>query len=346
MVVKGKARGFKGVLAFVMAMALAFSVMTIQAFAAADSVDVYIRVESSAAGDSKTLLPRTLVTVPQFDLTEYGKDETPDFITPLHAVITATENELVFSFSQWGVYITEILGVVDDGAQSWMYSVNNASVAVGSDQYALKDGDEVIFYYIGWEAGSFASFNYDSITVKEGVSLELALMGNNYTNGDFAVEGAAIIVNDEATELVTDAEGKITLDFPEAGQFIVSATREDEEGATDISRPFTLVNVVAEEDFAMTLSEENVLMVGGVQVVADVIGFHDNDEAYIPLRAVAKSIGATVGWDAEAGAATVTLGDVTATVNINDYNVKVVNFRTLVTCDFFADNFGLGLLAE
>lgn len=61
------------------------------------------------------------------------------------------ENDIQMSYAEGLVYVTSIgnLNEKDCGAESgWMYKVNGESPSVGVEQYTLKDGDKVEFYYI------------------------------------------------------------------------------------------------------------------------------------------------------------------------------------------------------
>ena len=51
-----------------------------------------------------------------------------------------------------GPYVVSVGGDLAEGEQGWLYRVNWNSPEVGSSDYTLKDGDEVLWYYEKWDA--------------------------------------------------------------------------------------------------------------------------------------------------------------------------------------------------
>lgn len=62
-----------------------------------------------------------------------------------------SENNIQMDYAEGMIYVKSLgnLNEKDCGAESgWMYKVNGESPSVGVDQYTLKDGDKVEFFYI------------------------------------------------------------------------------------------------------------------------------------------------------------------------------------------------------
>jgi hypothetical protein len=98
----------------------------------------------------------------------------------------------------------------------------------------VKDGDSVYaFVYadqIAW-SDAYSFFDKNAITVEAGEAVELTLSCNGYDASWNTVvmplAGAEITANGVALDCATDAEGKVTLTFDEAGEYILSAVSAD-----------------------------------------------------------------------------------------------------------------------
>lgn len=129
--------------------------------------------------------------------------------------------------AEYGLSLTRLWGVENGG--SYGYYVNDASAWSLLDP--VKEGDHVkAFVYTDLTAWSdtYTFFNAPMLTVKASEAAELVLSAagfdESYAPITLAVEGAAITVNGEATELVTNAEGKVSLTLNGAGVYTISAT--------------------------------------------------------------------------------------------------------------------------
>lgn len=129
--------------------------------------------------------------------------------------------------TEYGLSLTRLWGVENGG--SYGYYVNDASAWSLLDP--VKEGDHVkAFVYTDLTAWSdtYTFFNAPMLTVKASEAAELVLSAagfdESYAPITLAVEGAAITVNGEATELVTNAEGKVSLTLNGAGVYTISAT--------------------------------------------------------------------------------------------------------------------------
>jgi hypothetical protein len=58
--------------------------------------------------------------------------------------------------SSFGPFVDQIGFYAASGSSGWVYKVNGASPPVGSDQYRLKDGDSVLWYWADFDPTTFA----------------------------------------------------------------------------------------------------------------------------------------------------------------------------------------------
>jgi outer membrane protein assembly factor BamB len=54
---------------------------------------------------------------------------------------------LVSYYESFGLFVTSIAGIANQGYSGWMYAVNNVTPAVAAERYAVKDGDKIWWYY-------------------------------------------------------------------------------------------------------------------------------------------------------------------------------------------------------
>lgn len=125
---------------------------------------------------------------------------------------------------EWGLALTKLWGIENGG--SYGYYVNNVMSMGLAD--VVADGDCInAFVYVDTEAFSDM---YCWFEAEEGDALTLTLLGagfdENWAPVTLPVAGAVITVNGEATEYVTDEEGKVTLTVDTAETAIISATSE------------------------------------------------------------------------------------------------------------------------
>ncbi len=329
---------------------------------ASNGVTVTVRIENSFMGQEQTLLPPTEVTL------ESDGDTKANVY---NALIATCGTSAVFTESEYGSFLSGIMGVTDEtGMYSWMFAVNNAIPEVGMDAYELNDGDEVVFYFVSWEHADYAYFTPGYATISDKDSVTLNLSGVDFMEGEYPVEGAQlVIVSDSPTTRdlkYTDAEGNVELSFMNPGEYLISAVLTNDDGINTISHPYCLITVEgdasapespepelttdsglegvdtqpeetpdvplaiveptgepAEEpaepiDFGaiepmpmptapVTYDEKNnTLNVYGADVnLSGVQVIFENNELYLPLRAVAEALGLVVTWDGAASVAIV-----------------------------------------
>ena len=155
------------------------------------------------------------------------------------------------SVGQWGLGLDKLWGTENGG--SYGYYVN----AVASNGLAdpVSDGDYVdAFVYTDTEAwsDSYSWFDERDKEAEKGsevtLTLSRAAFGENYTPLTLPVEGAKITINGEATDFVTDAEGKVTFTVDKAGKNIISASADD----VNLVPPAAVINVEGEEEPEVT----------------------------------------------------------------------------------------------
>lgn len=151
--------------------------------------------------------------------------------------------------SEWGLSLTKLWGVENGG--SYGYYVNNTMAMGLADPVA--DGDCVnAFVYTDTEAFSdvYCWFNISGTTANEGDELTLTLTAagfdENWVPVVNPVEGAVITINGEATDCVTDSEGKVTLTVGTTDTLIVSAVSE----SCTLVPPACVINGAVEEQEA------------------------------------------------------------------------------------------------
>lgn len=170
------------------------------------------------------------------------------------------------SVGQYGLALDKLWGCANGG--SYGYCVNNASAMSLAEP--VKDGDLVNAYvYTDLTAWSdtYCYFDQNAVTVDANGSVTLTLKAAGYDASwnpvTLPVAGAAITLDGEATEYTTDAEGKVTLSFADAGKVTVSAT-----SASQTLVPPACVVTVSESDTDVVPDAPSVPVTGDGAVVA------------------------------------------------------------------------------
>ena len=229
-----------------------------------DTVSVTVRVE----GLEETLVPETKLEVENFDLTPFGATKEKEAATALHALIDALglkESDESLEVNADEGWITSILGYKSEGDFSWMFTVNDKMADVACAQYAIQDGDSIVFYYSDWTVGSYSYFTESEKTVYAGEPFTLTLNGLGYDAEynlvEAPVSGATLLISqdgaEETTEAVTTEDGTASLSISNPGTYAISAVRYSADNAEkiDISRPYCLVTVkstfpdIAQEEY-------------------------------------------------------------------------------------------------
>ena len=221
----------------------------------APPVTVNVRVETH----EKTLVPSTEVTVDNFDLSEYGGPASTDSPRTIHAIIRALENVEHLDLTNYndfalefdGNYIAGIDGLFEfdaGGNSGWMYFIDNGYVEKGVLQREINDGESIVLFYTpNYTDNTFSWFDRESYSTQVGESLEIELTGINFDVVN-PVEGASILIDEkeyivDGEKVLTDENGKITVQFDEPGTYHLSAQRINANDERNIVRPYAIVEV-------------------------------------------------------------------------------------------------------
>lgn len=217
----------KKVLSIIIMAAMMVCMLSVCAFAAADSasaMEVYVTIVD---GNGKLAMAHDAITV-----TDKDGDGT---ITVNDVLICAHDAEYdggaAAGYSSvegtWGLNIEKLWGVANGGSYGY-YVDNNMAMSLGD---TVKDGSSVnafIYTDVATYADTYCFFDSESVSVKAGESISLTLSKYSWnaatnTNDKVAVSDAVITLNGVDTQYKTDAEGKVTVTLDEGGEFIISA---------------------------------------------------------------------------------------------------------------------------
>lgn len=142
------------------------------------------------------------------------------------------------SVGQYGLGMDKLWGTENGG--SYGYYVNNSSAWSLAD--TVNNGDYVYaFVYTdlaNW-SDTYSFFDINNADKQQGDSLELTLNRFDWNAGNLPIEGAAITINGEDTQLTTDSDGKVTVTLDNAGKNIISAKSD----SLTLVPPVVVVNV-------------------------------------------------------------------------------------------------------
>lgn len=204
-----------------------------------------VRVEDLYHGD--TLIPETTVTL------------SGTHMDALKAALTAHGKNPETDLSQSMGAVSSILGVSGDSTVGigWMYAVNGEIPYTALIETQVAEDDMLVLFFINYfEPFYFTTFDKTDISLKKGESVTLTLTGIDpwAVMGDGAVygpiAGATVYAYDAAgqpigSEAISDAQGKATLSFSEAGDYTISAHRAGGINITDLVPPLCRVRVTS-----------------------------------------------------------------------------------------------------
>ena len=208
----------------------------------ADSCDVYVTITN---GEHKIVMEKVTVTDTDAD----GKLTISDALYNAHEdhYDGGAEAGYATEMTKWGLSLTKLWGVQNGG--SYGYYLNNKMAMSLED--ALADGD-YISAYVYTDTRTFSDtytyFDVNTLDVKAGSSFDVTLskiaFDAQYQPVAQPVEGAVITIDGEATDIVTDANGKATIPTSKAGSFVISAASATET----LVPPAMIVNVLGSSD--------------------------------------------------------------------------------------------------
>lgn len=150
------------------------------------------------------------------------------------------------AMTEYGLSLTKLWGVENGG--SYGYYLNDASAWSLTDPIA--DGDHVKAYVytdlVAW-SDTYCWFSAPAVEAAAGSEVALTLTAAGYDEAwnpvTLPVAGAALTVNGESANVVTDETGHAVVTFAEAGVYVVSAASETQT----LVAPVCIVTVTAAE---------------------------------------------------------------------------------------------------
>lgn len=236
------------------------------------SAEVYVSV---ADENGKLAMAREKVTVT--DINGDGAFDIDEALSAAHEASYNGEDGYEAYDGDYGRAIKKLWGV--DNGGSYGYYVNNASAMSLND--TVKDGDHVYAYlYTDLTAWSdtYSFFDADTAKAEQGEKLTLTLSAAGYDESfapiTLPVEGAVITFNGEATEYVTDSEGKVEISVSDTGSVVISAVSD----TMTLVPPVCIAEISEKEASSDTEAEvsknnpdtgvESVAVFGGLAMVA------------------------------------------------------------------------------
>ena len=267
-----------------------------------------------------------------------------------------------------------------------------SEIVKGGKIYSLDTPTKSRYRFRGWTVGdSYISFPYE---VEDSVTIEAAwkkkssssgsssssqeykvIIADNIENGKVKVDPTKAEKGDKVTITVTpnkgyeinkvyakDADGD-KLELKDKGDGEYTFTMPDskvEVKATFVKaeeeKPAEPEEISAAEKIVLTVNEKAAMVFGNV-VVNDVAPIIRNDRTMLPIRFVAKNLGAEVTWDAQFQKVSITKDDLKIEIIIgspvafvNGENVTldspafIENSRTYLPLRFVAENLGATVL--
>ena len=193
---------------------------------AAEGITVYVTI--SVEGD--LVLKQKSVEVT--DINDDGALTLTDAFVCAHAKYYTgdnTDSGFAYGTGDWGTYVTKLWG---NESGNFSYYVNDIS-SMGLDD-KVAGGDYInAFVFIDGVAYSdkYTFFNSHKIGVRNGASktvkLSYAGFDENWATVVSPLTNARIVINEKLTDYITNAKGKVTLEFDKAGSYFVSAVSQD-----------------------------------------------------------------------------------------------------------------------
>ncbi|MCX6785389.1 MAG: DUF4430 domain-containing protein [Candidatus Komeilibacteria bacterium] len=119
----------------------------------------------------------------------------------------------------WGPYLDKINNDLAEGQNGWLYRVNWLAPEVGMADYRLNTGDEVLFYYGGWQDQPLRIF-LSSAQVNPGDNLTVTAEYFNNTAW-LPATNATVKVGDQDQQV--DNRGQAIFSAPEQGSYLIYA---------------------------------------------------------------------------------------------------------------------------
>jgi len=208
------------------------------------SVSKYGEIVESKDGDAMAYVPVALS----------GKDSycLDDVFLEAHTTYYTDGTEgYVSSEGDYGLAIDKLWG---DTSKKFGYQINGGEESVMGLSHTVENGDYIdacIYKNAYPDTESYTKFDMIKSEAYCDETFTLTLLVSGYDENWNMVfnpcDGATVTINGNATEIITDADGKATVSFENEGRYIVSATKTksvNEETAPSITAPVCVVDVI------------------------------------------------------------------------------------------------------
>ena len=220
-----------------------------------ETTTVYVSISS------KGNIQAANVKVSVSDIDNDGKTTINDALYALHEAKYQGGADKGYSYyktEQYGLSIGTLWG---DKSGCFGYYVNDASAWSLEDE--VKNGDRVYaFVYSDMEywSDSYSFFDKSTVSAVSGGEIALTLFKSGYDeNWNTITEpfaNAAITINGEKTDYVTDKNGKVSIKTDKIGSIVISAVSTD----SVIVPPVCVANISSTSDKVTPSDESNVLV--------------------------------------------------------------------------------------
>ena len=228
-----------------------------------ETATVYVSISSK--GNIQAANVKVNVT----DIDGDGKITINDALYALHEAKYQGGADKGYSYYKTEQYRLSIGTLWGDKSGCFGYYVNDASAWSLEDE--VKNGDNVYaFVYSDTEYWSDSYSFFDKLTVSSvsGGEIELTLFKSGYDeNWNTITEpfaNAAITINGEKTDYVTDKNGKVSIKADKIGSIVISATSAD----CVIVPPICIANVSSGSDKVIPSDDSNILVLVFVAIAA------------------------------------------------------------------------------
>lgn len=188
------------------------------------SKTVNVRIE----GQTETIWSGEVTFTTSTITDKYDDTYMLDYPTALGAIHTASMavpfDLVVDSMFSPVDYVESVAGEVADGMNGWMYRVNWVSPNFGANEYALSDGDLVLWSYTSWMSQPLRT-TVSSNSILSGETMMVTVEAYEGTGWDAV--GAGMPVHVGALDYTTDAGGEVKDLLLDPGSYIVYADADD-----------------------------------------------------------------------------------------------------------------------
>lgn len=264
------------ILALFLCLVTIFSAFSFTAFAAENDADVKsVNVYVTVSKNGKIVSDEDGNLIALYSLLLDGKEKynLDDVFRKVHDELYEGGAETGYESQegQYGLYITKFWS---DNSGKYGYQVNFGKDSVMGLSHNVKDGDYVdVCIYENYypDTENYTRFDKAKYECYVGEDLQLTLEKSGYDDNWNTVfsplSDATITVDGNKTQFTSDSEGKCSVSFDKAGEYVLSASKtktvgDEEKEVTAITAPVSIVKVKELPDAVITLPDESELFVG------------------------------------------------------------------------------------